>query len=393
MAFDVKVNQIYELVNQAANQTLGRTDINVEDLQQLVDTGDAILATTENFNAFIGNLLPRINDAWVAIRKYTGYAPSVMVTGREWGAILQKISVEMPASTQSNPWKLNPGTSYDPNIYNPAKVSQKLFTDRTTHTIKMSITRRQLKAAFSSLTELDAFIAGIFTAIDNRMTLDNDNMVMATIGNAMAETIYAEYPEADYTTKSGARAVNLLYLYNQQTAPAQALTADKALADPDFIRFASKMIKLYRDRMRSFSTLFNLEGMERHTPVDDLKIVMLSDFATAAEVYLYGGKDQFNVDYVRLPEADTVPYWQGSGTTFSFEQVSDIHYNTAADHEVAASGILCTMFDRWALGVRMVDYDIRTHYNADGDFVNYWYEYTAGYYNDQSENMVVFFIA
>lgn len=391
MSFNVQVNQIYQLVNDAANQTLGREDINVEDLQQLVDTGEAILSTTENFNTFIGNLLPRINDAWVAIRKYVGYAPNVMVSGREWGAILQKISIEMPDSSSSNPWNLRPGTSYDPNVYNPAKVRQTLFTDRTTHTIKMSITRRQLKAAFSSLAELDAFIAGIFTAIDNRMTMDNDNMVMRTIGNAMAETIYAEYPESDFGTKSGVRAVNLLYLYNHQTNVQTPLTVDKCMTDPEFIRFAAYQMGLYHNRLSAFSTLFNLEGFERHTPAEDMKIVMLADFKSAAGVYLQS--DTFHNSFTALPEADTVPFWQGSGKNFSFNEVSDIHYNTADNHEVAASGILCCMFDRWALGVRMIDYDIRTHYNADGDFVNYWYEYTAGYYNDKSENMVVFFVA
>lgn len=393
MAFDVKVNQIYELVNEAANAALGRDDINVENLESLVDTGEAILATAETFNSFIGNLLPRINDAWVAIRKYTGFAPSVMVTGREWGAIMQKISVEMPNSTASDAWNLIPGTSYNQDVYNPAKISQKLFTDRTTHTIKMSITRRQLKAAFSSLEELDAFIAGIFTAIDNRMTLDNDNMVMRTIGNAMANTIYNEFDDSsEYETKSGVRAVNLLYLYNQKANKSGTpLTADKAMTDPEFIRFASYELGRYHSHMSAFSTVFNLDGMERHTPTEDLKIVMLADFKAAAGAYLQS--DTFHNSFTKLPEADTVPFWQGSGTGFTFEEVSDIHYNTTENVEVAISGIICTMFDRWALGVRMVDYNIRTHYNADGDFVNYWYEYTAGYYNDYSENMVVFFVA
>lgn len=100
----------------------------------------------------------------------------------------------------------------------------------------------------------------------------------------------------------------------------------------------------------------------------------------------------FNAQYTALPNAETVPYFQGSGVTYAFEDVSNITCTTASGKSVTADGVLGVMFDRDALGVTNMDRRVTTNYNAKAEFYNNWFKMDAGYFNDLNENFIVFFI-
>ena len=210
-----------------------------------------------------------------------------------------------------------------------------------------------------------------------------------------AETLVAELNTADDgqpvvvdTTATGVKAVNLLKLYNETVET--PLTAETALIDPDFIRFATYHISMYTDRMSKISTLFNVEGAERFTPKDLQHVVLLSDFAKASETFLASNTQ--NAEKVALPSHETVPYWQGSGLGYSFNDVSTINVKTASKADVNVKGVLGVIFDRDALGVSNLDRRVTTNYNPRAEFYTNFYKFDAGYYNDLSENFVVFFV-
>ena len=143
--------------------------------------------------------------------------------------------------------------------------------------------------------------------------------------------------------------------------------------------------------MQTVSTLFNVGVKERFTPVDMLHTVLLSDFAKAAQTYLYS--DTYNKDQVLLPNAETVPSWQASGKDYDFASVSTINVKSASGEAVNVSGVLGVMFDRDALGVCNLDRRVTTTYNAKAEFFNNYFKFDAGYFNDTNENFVVFFVA
>ena len=118
---------------------------------------------------------------------------------------------------------------------------------------------------------------------------------------------------------------------------------------------------------------------------------MLADFKKAANVYLQS--DVFHDNFTELPNAEVVPYWQGSGLDYGFESVSAINIKTASGEDVEVSGILGVMFDRDALGVTNLDRRVTTNYNPKAEFYSNWYKFDAGYFNDTNENFVVFFVA
>ena len=385
------VKQVKNLVNTATNEALGREVVVAEDLSNVVDLGDELFNANAVDN-YVRSLVNHIGRMVFVDRSYRGSAPSVLMDGWEFGSVLEKVQADLPLATENESWELENGTSYDPNIFYAPKVSAKFFNKRVTFEVPMSFTEKQVKESFSNAQQMNGFLSMLYNAVEKAMTVKIDALTMRTINNMTGETLYSEYNAGNYGESSGVRAVNLLYLYNQRF-PDAVITAEKALTTPEFIRFASLTMKNYIKRLSKMSTLFNVGGKERFTPADMLHVVLLSDFESSAEVYLYDGKGQFNVDNVRLPRAETVPYWQGSGTSYAFGDTSKINITTSDAHVINASGILGVMFARDALGVTNLDRRVTSNYNPKAEFFTNWYKFDAGYFNDLNENFVVFFVA
>ena len=383
----MEVKQIFTLINGITSEITGKTDLVKEDLSNIVDVGKELFTATDVDN-YVKSLVNRVGKTIFVNRKYSGKVPSVVMDSWEFGSVLQKINADLPEATENESWELVNGTSYDPNIFYKPTVSAKFFNSKTTFEIPLSFTEKQVKESFNSSSELNAFISMLYNAVEKSMTVKIDSLVMRTINNMIANTFDSD--------TMGVRAVNLLKAYNNAMglSGANVLKSDKAITNKDFLRFASMQIALYADRLGTMSTLFNAGGKERFTPKDMLHIVLLSDFAEGAKIYLES--DTFNKDLVKLPIAETVPYWQGSGKSFSFTDVSKINVQIAkgsTKKDVTLSGVIGVMFDRDALGVCNLDRRVTTNYNPKAEFFSNWYKFDAGYFNDLNENFVLFYVA
>lgn len=387
----MKVNQLHTLANAAVQEVLGATAVINEDLTNLVDVGNEIF-NTNNVDNYVKSLVNHIGKVIFVDRVYAGGAPSVLMDSWEFGSVLQKVSSELPTATENKSWDLIDGTNYSPDIFYQPEVSAKFFNSKVTFEIQMSFTEIQVKESFSNAEQLNGFVSMLQTSVENAMTIKIDSLVMRTINNMTAEVLVNDLADVAGVvdlTKNGIRAVNLLKLYNDEKG--KTLTKYKALSDPDFIRHASYVISLYKDRIARISQLFNVGGKERFTPQDRLHIVLLSDFEKASNVYL--SSDVYHKDLVALPQGiETVPYWQGSGLDYSLPEITKIDVKTSTGETISADGILGVMFDREAVGVANLDRRVTTNYNPKAEFYTNFYKFEAGYFNDLNENFVVFFV-
>lgn len=402
------VNHIYTLINSVSSEVLGKTGIVTEDLTGIVDLGKEVFNQSALDN-YVKSLVNHIGKVIFVNRPYAGKVPSVLMDAWEFGSVLEKISADVPEAEENDSWNLTDGTRYDQDVFHKPTVTAKFFNSKVTFEVPVSITERQVKESFSNAAQLNGFISMIYAAVEKSMTIKADALIMRTINNMIAETVLADavafggtegnLTKAGLSSASTARCVNLLKLYNDKYFPAtpgtpdpnpNALTAAKAITDPDFIRFASYVMGTYADRLQSISTVFNVGGKERFTPKDMLHVVLLSDFAKAAQTYLYS--DTFNRGDVLLPQAETVPFWQGSGNNYEFADTGHINVKESGGKAVEISGVLGVMFDRDALGVCNLDRRVTTNYNAKAEFFNNYYKFDAGYFNDTNENFVLFFI-
>lgn len=385
----MEIKQVHDLVNTTTKEVLGTEGLVKEDLSDLVDVGEAIF-NGNAFDAYVRTLVNHIGKVIFVNRPYRGSAPSVLMDGWEYGSVVEKIHSEMPEATENESWELQDGASYDPHIFHAPKAEAKFFNKMTTFEIDRSITEMQVRQSFSSATQLNAFVSMIFNEIDKAMTVKVDSLIMRTINNMIAETVYNAFKGSEIdTTVGNARAVNLLKRYNTQFST--ELTPEQALLTPAFIRFAAYQMSLWSDRLTRMSTLFNVGGKQRFTPLDLQHVVMLSEFYRAADVYLQS--DTYHDNYTRLVNAERVPFWQGSGEDYGFNSTSKITVKTASGKDQEVTGILGVIFDRDALGVMNNNQRVTTQYNPKAEFTNYFYKKDARYFNDLNENFVVFYVA
>ena len=380
---NMKVTQLKDIVNSVTGEVLGKTDVVNDDLSNLVDVGNEIF-DTDNVDNYVKKLIDRIGQVIFVNRLYAGGVPSVLMDSWEYGSVVEKISADLPEADENDSWNLQNGQTYSQDTFYQPKVSAKFFNSKVTFDVKLSFTTQQVKESFSNVNELNGFISMLETGVKNSMTVKLDGLIMRTINNMTGQIL---------NSANGLQKVNLLTEYN--TASGQTLTANKALMDKDFLKFASLTIKKYQARITKMSTLFNAGGKARFTTTDNLHTVLLSDFADSAEVYLLS--DTYHNDTVSLPNHETVPYWQGSGKSYAFDDISKIDVKIDAGNktpkQVTQTGILGVMFDTNALGVSNLNQRTTTSYNARAEFYTNYYKMDAGYFNDLNENFVVFYIA
>ena len=377
----MKITQVYTLVNGATQEVLGESALVKEDLSDVVSIGEQI-ANMNLYDKFVGALLNRIAKSIFSTRAYTGRVPSVLMDSWEFGSIVQKVHMKLPDAEENESWELVDGATYEENQFYKPQVYVKLWNHKTTFEIPLSIAEEQLKQSFLSASEMARFVAMLYQGIENSMTLKFDALVMRTINNFIGATL-----------QDGTDGVTKIHLVTEWNSVSGAsLTSANALYNKDFLRYVAFRMKQIATRLSVYSTLFNLGGAQKHTPRDMLRIVLHETVDAGVSAFLQS--DTFHEELVKLPQADVVPFWQGSGTSFALADTTKINVSildtSGTKQDVTEDYIIGVMFDRDALGVTGYNRRTPSKYVAKAEFYNYWYKEDAGYFNDYNENFVVF---
>lgn len=391
----MKVEQIASVLNSTIMKEIaGSTAVVAEDLSNIVDIGKTVLdfaANGTNLNSFVSTLIDQIGRIKFVDRTYRSQAPNILHDSWEYGSIMMKVRAEVPDFQENTSWKLGAlngkgiaeASELDPFVISAPTAQAKFYNNKITYEAPITIGEIQLKQAFTSAAEMGRFIATIENRIQMKMTLSTDALIMRTINNLIGLKI-----------DRGQNVVNLLSEYN--TAAGASLTAAQALRNTEFLRYATKTIALYKDYLKTAGSLYNDSDYITFTPSENLKFVVLSEFAKDMETYLYS--DTFHNEFVKMDGFSTVPFWQGTGTAGSdFASRSKINV-TVDDGEgstatVNQTGVVAVMFDDQAAAVCNENYRVTSQYNARGEYTNYFYKWDASYMNDIQENVIVFVIA
>ena len=386
----MEIKQVYNFVNDAQKEAIGDSVLLNEDLSNIVDVGKAVISSSDSKDKFINALVNRIGREIFVNRKYEGFAPKLVRDAWTYGSIKMKVSGRLKEAQENETWELQDGTSYDPNVFYGSDVVVKFYNKRVTYEVPVSIGEIQLEQSFTNATSMSAFIDMLFNDIETSMTIKNDEVLLRTINNMIIETIHDDFGANALSSMSGVKAINLLYEYNTNVNGGTPLTKDNCLYDKAFLKYATQRIALTLGRLKRASKLFNIGGEVRFTPKDRLYVVMLDDLKAKADTYL--SSDTFHDELVALPNADTTPYWQGSGQNYEFSATSHIKATSTEGNSLDAYGILACAFDMDSLGVSNEKKRVTSNYNGKAEFFNYWHKMDAEYWNDFNENFVVFFV-
>lgn len=378
----MQVKQVATFVNQALAESTGGSAIVSEDLSNVVDMGTAVFNANAVDN-YVKSLVDHIGRVIFVDRAYRGRAPKVLMDAWEYGSALEKISMETPEAVENPTWNLQDGQVYEQDKFSAPSITVKFFNQKTTFEVPISITDRQVKESFSGPEQLAGFVSMIYTTIENSMTRAMDALIMRAINNFTAYSVN-DGGSLTITLKSD-------YLALHPEITENTYTLEKALHDPEFLKFAGEKIRLITKLMGTMSQLYNAGGKDRFTPADDLHLILLSDLVSATSAYLESST--YHKELVSLPLFEEVPYWQANGTSPDTRSEIDVEKTGDGGIVDVQGKILGVAFDRNALGVSNWNKRTTSHRNNHAEFENLWYKNDAGFFNDLNEQFVVFIFA
>lgn len=364
----MNTEQIYGLVNSVTKQAFGTSALTVVDPKGLVDLGANVLSSTNNTEAFLQTLCQRIGRTLYHYRAYRNKLRNIVIeSDMEWGAIMQKIDMELPEAVADDAFDLVDGQSVDPWIISKPSVRQKLYVGRAPFMFKITISRHTLKEAFLSESAMGSFITFVFGKIRNMLEASYEDLARAALGQAIVNATFS---------------VPLVSNYNALATA--TLDANSALLDKDFLAYATGQINHYSDLITDLSALYNDGSIETFTPKEDQRLTVLSSFERTLETVLQ--YQAFHDGYVKLDGYEQINFWQSARTPGTIQQVKIGESDTTTIQNVVA-----VLHDRDAVGAYQVDEDvISTPVNARGLYYNTFYHVRKQYFVDTSETMVVF---
>lgn len=384
------VTQIPNIVNDAVKDALGKSaSITKLDSTDIVSMGKAI-ANAEAYEGFYKSLVNRIVKTVYFVRTYEGKSRSVLRDEHEYGAFVQKVYYQLPNATDNPTWDI-PNTSgtyaqaspYD--VEGTVAVSSLIFGGKGTWTIEIIRPVEQIKSAFLNPASMSAFIDGIYVTVENAFKLEEERLIALAVNTAMASSI------------KGGNSRNLLDEYN--VAHNTTLTPSQAIESADFLKYASMEINRTIDNMGKMSTVFNKAGYETFTSKDNMVVEMLSQFASASDMYLQA--DTFHNELTKLPNFEKVPFWQNSGENFAFADTSKIsikHTDLADEDEeeddgsVEQGGIICFIHDIENVACYFGNRRTWEMFNPRSEVMIHGEKAEKGFSVDDHANAVVFYM-
>lgn len=368
------VKQIYDIVNSVNSQTMGITDLTIVDEQGLISLGQTVLTTNGLADTWLNSLAQRIGKTIISFREYKSKYSDMVLDSMQWGNIVQKIKVSMPKATEDESYSLVDGNSVDMyKVANP-KVTQSFFTTETPYQFFVTIKRTQLEEAFTSEASMNGFIGAIYGEVQNAIELSLESLARNCINNFIGERF-----------KSNKCKFNLLAMYNSETN--NKLTVKSCLHDKEFLAYCVSRINLISKYMENMSTIYNDGTQTRHTPKSLQHLRVLEDFESRLETVVQ--YQAFRDGYVKLNNYHTTSFWQ------NIKYPDYIKINIASSGTVIhQSNIIAILYDRDALGLYKKDsWNSTTPFNSAGGYYNTYYHHKELYFNDLSENFVVFYLA
>lgn len=354
------------------------------DLNNVIDLGTKIADIDgDTLKNYTKDFALGVIRTYFDTKAYQKVSPDIYIDSIDYGGAIQRVKARLAQASTSPIYTLQNGTRYDQDTYHEMEMNVKLYTKSTIFRLEFSIPNQKWVKAFTGPEGVQGIVSLIYSIIDRTLTNEIYALTMSMF-NYLG-------------VKSAAREIGLVTLYNQTMSPATPLTAATALHDFDFLQFAAEQIMLVRDYVRDMNTKYNDGEVENFTAEEDLRVTVLNMFDKAMIAKLRA--NTYHDNLLNVGRYSTVNSWMGTGTDLlpTLAVVGKMAaVTTPADPESGTEEVVTTLnnviglvYDRYTLGITSTPLPTRSHYNANGDFTNYFMDRQADYYIDTRETAVV----
>lgn len=385
---DLVFNQAATILNDIQKQATGNGDVTILNTNDFVTVAQTVLKT--GYEPIMNAVSQVLSQTIFSIRPYDRKFKGLKVDTIRFGNHVRKLSPIDDKFSDDEDIELTDGTAIDMYKINKPKVAQFNYYGQNVYKRVVTRFKKQIQVAFSSPEELVRFWAMITQNVLDCIEQGHENSARMTITNLIGGVLH-----------SGAgtpRVVNLLATYNAETG--STLTID-TVKQPEnwknFVQWAFAYIKTLSGYLTNRTTIYHTnvtdKTITRHTPLRSQKMYILSSYMNDIATRVMA--NTFNENYLKMIDYEEVDFWQ------SIKSPNTIHVNasyldtdgTIKSAEVNQDNVFGVLFDTEAAGYTTIDEEVSTTpYNSAGRYVNTFWHFTDRYYNDFTENAIVFIL-
>lgn len=405
----------HALMNLLVKEATGQdASIQVVDTSTFVSAGEQVLATgVENTLNALSILVGR---TLMAVRPYKAKFSLTDADGSLYATRLRKISFYSKESLASGDWNTQLFTNFadgytngkNPNgegvaqstasmwEQNPAIPLEMNFAGQSVWQDCITVYEHQLKVAFSSEADFNAFVSGMMVQKGNEIESQKEAFDRMTVLNYIAGL---------YDLNQGKTVVNLTAEFNTEFGTNYTSAELRTTYLKEFLAFFVEKFKLASDYLTDRSNQYHWSPAKtvggvnytllRHTPKDRQKAYLYNPLFVKAEAQVL--PQIFHDNYLKIDNAEMVGYWQNINEP-SKVSVTPAIPNTAnpsagqvAGNPVALDYVVGMIFDTDALMTMFQLEEVDTTVKeARKHYRNIWYSFSKNAINDFTENAVLF---
>lgn len=384
-ANDLTFEQIVTVLNSIAAQATGQASLTATNTSDFVTVAQTTLKA--GADPIMQAISQTLSKTIFSIRPYFEKFQGLRVDSVRWGNHVRKINSVDKTFIQAEKWNLTDGSSVDPFTIRMPEVLQTNFYGADTYADSLTVFDDQLDNAFKGPDEFGSFISMIMTNITDRQAQAREALARGCIANLIGGKV----------TGDSGNVIHLLTEYNSATG--LTLTGTTVMQPANYApfmqwvyaRIAELSSKLTE---RSVKYHINVTGKEiaRHTPYERQKVFFYGPARYAIEGRVLA--DTFHDNYLRYAYDETVNYWQAIDDPAAVN-VKPTYMGTAGTLTTPGSAtktdnIFCVLMDEEAAGYTTIHEKMGAIYNPRGEYTNMFWSFDMRYWNDFTENCIVF---
>ena len=405
MANTLTPTDVYGIVNAMSAEMFGaNSSLTAVDTSTFVTVGEHMLRTgyTNTLDA-LSNVIGR---TIFAVRRYRGRFRIIIKTAEEWGGIERKISFYAKKLSESgnyntniNSTQLDDGQAIDHYIISKKYPLEINFCGIKTLEYVFTSWISQLKLAFSSESAFSDFVSAMLVDIANDIESKVEAENRLLVANAIAAT---------YNVGAPRQKVNLTSEFNTKFGTSYTTAQLQTTYLKEFVAFMVARIQGDMELMRDRNELFhiyparnddagNALQLLRHTPPEDRRLVLYMPLIRDAEKEVFPAL--FNDSYLKFENYEGVEYFMNPNVPMavSVNKPNQLDVSTGAAVDgtaVVLDNVVGLLFDRDALAISIKhESSLTTPVNARGEYYNTFYHWSMQYKQDQTENMILYYMA
>ena len=391
----MKFVDVVTVVQNAVAQAMGTEYMakvgNLADLDsyKLVELGKDVL-DSGTVDTYTKSLLSQLGKMFIDSRKYEGEMPSIFIDSFEWGGYIERVGFDLAEIIADPKWNLTNNTDYSSHehkFYQPA-VRAKIFEEAKAIMTPISIVDDQLKESFNSWEQMNSFLSGVRTTVENTIRMGLLSMAHMLVQCAIAVSDKATHTAVHLKTEAIAQGV---------AGVTEGDTVSKLFNNPDFLVFTAHRIAETMDNAKVYSEAFNDGSRPTFTDTDYARLMVNNGFVRALQFNVES--KFFNPEKLSFGEYDKITSWQGikdSSSKFTPELTTkvaiagDTNNKLGIGTEAYTSNCIALFFDKYALGICPYKRKVTSQYTASADFWTEFHHTLVNMIIDSSFNLVAF---